>query len=32
MAAATRCDQEMSETLGIAGIVLGEFKKEHPYV
>ena len=32
MTAATRCDQGMSETLGMADLVLGEFKKEHPYV
>ena len=31
MTAATRSDQGMSEILGIADIVLGEFKKEHPY-
>ena len=24
-------DQGMSETLGMADLVLGEFKKEHPY-
>ena len=29
MTAATRCDQGMSEMLGIADLVLREFKKEH---
>ena len=32
MTAATQYDQGMSEILGIADLVLGEFKKEHPYV
>ena len=30
MTATTRCDQGMSEMLGMADLVLGEFKKEHP--
>ena len=32
MTAATQCDQWMSEMPGMADSVLGEFKKEHPYV
>ena len=32
MTAATRCDQGMSEMLGIADLVLREFKKEHLHV
>ena len=30
--AATRRDQGMSKTIGLADLVLGEFKKEHPHV
>ena len=32
MTAATQCDQGMSGMLGMADLVLGKFKKEHPYV
>ena len=32
MTAAIWCDQGMSEMPGMADSVLGEFKKEHPYV
>ena len=32
MTAATRCDQGMSEMLGIADLVLRQFKKEHLHV
>ena len=32
MTAATRCDQGMSEMLGIADLVLREFKKEYLHV
>ena len=32
MTAATQCDQGMNEMLGMADLVLGESKKEHPYV
>ena len=32
MTAATRCDQGMSEMPGMADLMLGEFKKEHPYL
>ena len=31
MAAATRCDQGMTEMLEMADLVIREFKKEHPY-
>ena len=30
MAAATRCDQGMTEMLEMADLVIREFKKEHP--
>ena len=32
MTAATHCDHGMSETLGLADLVLKEFKKEHPHI
>ena len=32
MTAATCCDRGMSETLGLADLVLKEFKKEHPHI